>query len=187
MSLRLHFAITAAFIIFCSNFASLAATQQSEQTILSDTHFKPGTAELTPESDRVLNKVLTMLAANPDLGLRIEGHTDNTGSAQDNLNLSKRRAQAVLDWLVQNGIDARRLKTEGLVDSRPATAGDTPENRERINRVKLATFTLNTPSAFLPVTQWEFDPVLDGAEVVHDFVIQNKGNAPLKIARVKTG
>ena len=42
-------------------------------------------------------------------------------------------------------------------------------------------------SAFLPVTNWEFNPVVDGKAVTHDFVIQNKGNAPLNISKVKTG
>ena len=41
-----------------------------------------------------------------------------------------------------------------------------------------------TPKAFLPVTKWEFEPVIDGQEVVHEFTIQNKGNAPLNIERV---
>ena len=45
----------------------------------------------------------------------------------------------------------------------------------------------NVVSAFVPVSTWEFDQVADGKEVVHDFLIQNKGNAPLKISRVKTG
>ena len=43
------------------------------------------------------------------------------------------------------------------------------------------------PSAFFPETTYEFSPVLDGTEVVHDFVIQNKGNATLKVNQVKTG
>ena len=43
------------------------------------------------------------------------------------------------------------------------------------------------PSAFFPATTYEFSPVLDGAKVVHEFVIQNKGNAPLKVERVRTG
>jgi hypothetical protein len=43
------------------------------------------------------------------------------------------------------------------------------------------------PSIFLPVSQWEFEPVVDGSSVVHDFVIQNKGDAPLNITKVKTG
>jgi hypothetical protein len=49
------------------------------------------------------------------------------------------------------------------------------------------TATDKVASAFLPVTIWEFDPVVDGQAVTHDFVIQNKGNAPLNISRVKTG
>jgi len=43
------------------------------------------------------------------------------------------------------------------------------------------------PSAFFPTTSYEFSPVLDGTQVVHEFVIQNKGNAPLKIESVRTG
>jgi hypothetical protein len=44
-----------------------------------------------------------------------------------------------------------------------------------------------SPSIFLPVSQWEFEPVVDGAAVVHDFTVQNKGDAPLNISRVRTG
>jgi hypothetical protein len=43
------------------------------------------------------------------------------------------------------------------------------------------------PSAFFPATSYEFEPVLDGTKVVHDFVIQNKGSVPLKVERVRTG
>jgi hypothetical protein len=45
----------------------------------------------------------------------------------------------------------------------------------------------STPSAVFPETSYEFPAVLDGAKVVHEFVIQNKGTAPLKVERVKTG
>ena len=50
-----------------------------------------------------------------------------------------------------------------------------------------ATASEKVASAFMPVTNWEFDPVVDGKAVMHDFVIQNKGDAPLNISRVKTG
>ena len=43
------------------------------------------------------------------------------------------------------------------------------------------------PSAFLPLDKWEFESVVDGTAVVHEFVIQNKGDAPLNISKVKTG
>ena len=44
-----------------------------------------------------------------------------------------------------------------------------------------------TPAIYLPVSQWDFEPVVDGTSVVHDFVVQNKGDAPLNISKVKTG
>jgi len=47
--------------------------------------------------------------------------------------------------------------------------------------------TEDAPSVFFPETQYEFSPVLENATVVHDFVIKNKGNAPLNVDRVKTG
>ena len=47
--------------------------------------------------------------------------------------------------------------------------------------------TLNSPSAFLPERNYTFAPVVDGTEIMHDFIMQNKGTAPLKIAKVKTG
>jgi len=47
--------------------------------------------------------------------------------------------------------------------------------------------TLQSPTAFLPETQYAFAPVLEGAEVMHDFILQNKGTAPLEIKKVRTG
>jgi hypothetical protein len=47
--------------------------------------------------------------------------------------------------------------------------------------------SLQAPSAFIPNSQYTFSPVLDGTEVTHDFVIQNKGDAPLSIEKVRTG
>ena len=55
------------------------------------------------------------------------------------------------------------------------SGGDQSTNSEKV------------PSIFLPVSQWEFEPVVDGSSVVHDFVIQNKGDAVLNITKVKTG
>ena len=44
-----------------------------------------------------------------------------------------------------------------------------------------------SPRAFLPETQYAFPPVLDGAEVLHDFILQNRGTAPLEVKKVRTG
>ncbi len=47
--------------------------------------------------------------------------------------------------------------------------------------------TLQLPSAFFPETQYAFAPVLEGTEIMHDFILQNKGTAPLEIKKVRTG
>jgi hypothetical protein len=47
--------------------------------------------------------------------------------------------------------------------------------------------TLNVPSVFIPKSRYEFDPVLDGTEITHDFIVQNRGTAPLTIEKVRTG
>jgi hypothetical protein len=47
--------------------------------------------------------------------------------------------------------------------------------------------TLDVPSAFVPETRYKFGPVLEGTEITHDFIVQNKGAAPLKIEKVRTG
>jgi hypothetical protein len=67
-----------------------------------------------------------------------------------------------------------------------------PKNVLSDNHLKPGTAELTaesdkTPKAFLPVTKWEFEPVIDGQEVVHEFNIQNRGNAPLNVEKVKTG
>lgn len=53
--------------------------------------------------------------------------------------------------------------------------------------IGLAGQSLQTPSALIPESQYTFSPILDGREVTHDFVIQNKGDAPLAIEKVRTG
>jgi hypothetical protein len=47
--------------------------------------------------------------------------------------------------------------------------------------------TLNVPPVFVPETRYKFGPVLEGTEITHDFIVQNKGTAPLKIETVRTG
>src|SRR5262249_50680092 len=67
-------------------------------------HFDTAKAAILPESADTLQQIVTLLQQNPDLKLRIEGHTDNQGQAAANQSLSEKRAQAVVGWLVANGI-----------------------------------------------------------------------------------
>ena len=77
------------------------------------------------------------LAANPALKLQIEGHTDSTGNAEQNLDLSKRRAESVKVVLVsQFQVDAARLTTMGLGATKPIDSNDTPQGRAQNRRVE---------------------------------------------------
>lgn len=104
------------------------------QGILFDT----GSATIEPESTPTLKEIARTLQQHGDLRLRIEGHTDNTGSADANQQLSERRAAAVRDYLVQReGIDAARLESAGLGQTAPAADNGTPEGRQTNRRVEL--------------------------------------------------
>jgi OmpA-OmpF porin, OOP family len=79
-----------------------------------------------------------MLDGHPDLRLRIEGHTDDTGNPDSNRTLSERRADAVKAFLVaEHGIDEDRLETAGLGPDQPVAPNDTPEGRQQNRRVEL--------------------------------------------------
>jgi outer membrane protein OmpA-like peptidoglycan-associated protein len=100
--------------------------------------FATGKATLAPGSMQVLAEVAKLLAANPGLKLRIEGHTDNAGKAKDNLALSKKRAASVKDWLMKaQGVKGANLTTEGFGDAKPVEGNDTEEGRAKNRRVEL--------------------------------------------------
>ena len=100
--------------------------------------FDTGSATLKPESTPTLNDIGRTLERYADLRLRIEGHTDNTGSDDTNLRLSQERAEAVLQYLVEaHGIDPGRLEAEGIGSAQPIAGNDTPEGRQQNRRVEL--------------------------------------------------
>lgn len=91
-----------------------------------------------PGSETVLSQIAKVLQENPKLELIIEGHTDNVGGAQFNLELSRKRAEAVKRWLVDKaGISEVRLTTVGYGLSRPIADNSTEEGRAKNRRVEL--------------------------------------------------
>jgi len=100
-------------------------------------YFDTDKATLKDESTAVLEPVLALLEARPQLQLIVGGHTDAEGSEAHNLTLSGRRAEAVVAWLVEHGVDASRLRAEGHGESRPVANNETGEGRALNRRVEL--------------------------------------------------
>ena len=101
-------------------------------------HFDTGKATIQADSADTLNQVVALLQQNPDLKLRVEGHTDNQGSAASNQVLSEKRAQAVIAWLVAHGVDAARLKAQGYGQTKPVADNSSDDGRAKNRRVELA-------------------------------------------------
>lgn len=100
--------------------------------------FEDGTDKLRPESEATLSFVNGYLAANPMVTLlRIEGHTDNRRSAEENDVLSRRRARAVASWFISHGVDCHRLVAVGFGQSRPVAPNITAADRAKNERAEL--------------------------------------------------
>ena len=108
-------------------------TVQNQLTSLPNVTFETGSAVLTAQGLTVVQNVATILKANPTIRVRIEGHTDSTGTPQTNLTLSQARAETVRATLVQLGIAPDRLSTAGFGATRPLVPDTTPAN-QAINR-----------------------------------------------------
>lgn len=89
---------------------------------------------LRKESMGSLNRLVQLLKANPELAVQINSHTDTRGGENYNLKLSRNRAQSVVNYLVQNGIDESRLIAKGWGKSMPLIAGAIYEEEHEINR-----------------------------------------------------
>ena len=95
-------------------------------------------AEIKPESKTTLEEIAKMLKAEPNLALHVVGHTDNVGSYDFNLGLSKKRAEAVVAALVaEYGISASRLTANGVASLAPVAVNTSEEGRAKNRRVEL--------------------------------------------------
>ena len=104
---------------------------------MSDVLFKTGSFELLPGARERLAKVSGIVIAHPGLHLEVEGHTDSIGGDDYNQKLSENRAQAVRDYLVQQGIADNSVVFRGLGKNQPVATNDTAEGRQQNRRVEL--------------------------------------------------
>jgi outer membrane protein OmpA-like peptidoglycan-associated protein len=115
-----------------------AAIDQSGRVAVYGIEFDTAKAAILPASEPVLAEVLKLMESRPDLKLRVEGHTDNVGTAASNQALSQKRAAAVAAWLVAHGVDGDRLTSAGFGSTKPTADNSTEEGRAKNRRVELA-------------------------------------------------
>jgi outer membrane protein OmpA-like peptidoglycan-associated protein len=114
-----------------------AAVVGKRIVILEQVKFATGSAKILPASDAILNAVLGVLNAHPEIQhVSIEGHTDSVGAAAMNKALSGARAASVMAWLVKHGVDPARLTSAGYGMERPVDTNETPEGRQNNRRVE---------------------------------------------------
>ena len=104
---------------------------------MSDVLFKTGSFELLSGARERLAKVSGIVLAHPGLHLEVEGHTDSVGSDEYNQQLSERRADAVRNYLIEQGIPESSIVARGLGKSNPVATNDTPEGRQQNRRVEM--------------------------------------------------
>lgn len=130
---------------FLGNFSVMAggkklydALSEKGRVATQGIYFDTGSDRVRPESTPTLKEIATMLKEHADLKLTIEGHTDNVGDDAANQALSEKRAAAVKAHLVSTyGVDAGRLESKGVGESKPSASNDSAEGRQQNRRVEL--------------------------------------------------
>ena len=123
---------------FFKEFEALAAddTETDFSMRLKNINFDTGSDHLTGDSKYELDNLVTGLTKYSDMNIEIEGHTDNTGNAANNVDLSQRRANTVKEYLMERGVSATRLVAKGYGSANELESNDTAEGRMMNRRIE---------------------------------------------------
>ncbi|MEX1189962.1 MAG: DUF5723 family protein [Bacteroidia bacterium] len=114
---------------------------ESEQDVLKtafeNLEFETGKAVITASSYEALDELINLLKRKDDWGLKISGHTDNTGNASKNMQLSRNRAKAVALYIVSGGVTAGRLEVEWFGQNKPVADNTSSVGRKKNRRVEM--------------------------------------------------
>lgn len=108
-----------------------------QMTLSGESLFDPGSDALSPQAYRFLDEIVTTFRAFPESAVGVVGYTDNTGSEQTNEALSRRRAQAVADYLASQGISQDVMEVVGLGETMFVADNATPMGRALNRRVEV--------------------------------------------------
>ena len=115
---------------------SLNPIEKGVRIVLNNIFFETAKAELKSESFIELDKAVELLKKNPNMKIEIGGHTDNVGTGDANVKLSHDRAAAVVNYIIQHGIETNRLAVKGYGEAQPIATNETEEGRSLNRRVE---------------------------------------------------
>ncbi|MBP6385035.1 MAG: OmpA family protein [Pseudarcicella sp.] len=115
----------------------LTPIKSKTKETLNNIFFDSGKYDLKTESFIELNKLSGLLKENPNLKIQIAGHTDNTGNKANNMALSQKRANAVVEYLQSNGIDHKFIVAKGYGDSMPITSNVNENEKQQNRRIEI--------------------------------------------------
>ena len=98
--------------------------------------FETGSANLSNESLALLDHLIEVVRRCREASIEVAGHTDSQGSPENNLDLSKRRAEAVTSYIGESGVDTTRISSAGYGETKPVASNDTPEGRAQNRRIE---------------------------------------------------
>jgi len=105
--------------------------------LYTDTYFEPSRDKLLPKAYTILNILINTMKAYPDSKWQINGYTDSTGAAEQNVVISKKAAQTVADYLISKGVNPNMLEVTGYGESNPIFSNDFPDGRALNRRVEI--------------------------------------------------
>ncbi|MEM7417267.1 MAG: OmpA family protein [Gemmatimonadota bacterium] len=105
--------------------------------VLEGVTFETASAELTEEAQRILDGIASALVANPEIRVRVSGHTDSIGERAYNISLSQSRAESVASYLSSRGVASERMEAQGFGPDQPVATNGTSEGRAQNRRVEL--------------------------------------------------
>ena len=163
----------------------LADDRTGERTILEGVYFDRGSSVLKKSVLPFLQPILDEMKSDPSLRINIESHVEASGDPESDLRLTQNRSQTISNWLIAQGLDDSRVHPMGFGSSQSVDINN--GGTEKNTRIEIVKTRLGFPTANFPAIRYQFEPVVDGIEVQHDYIIRNTGTAELLIKEVKTG
>jgi outer membrane protein OmpA-like peptidoglycan-associated protein len=115
----------------------LTPIKVGETVLLNNLFFVQSKAEILPESEPELESLLKLMNDNPTMAVELGGHTDNQGNSAANLQLSEERALSIVKYLIDHGVDKKRLEFKGYGGTKPIASNANADSRQKNRRVEI--------------------------------------------------